>query len=76
MSFLVLRAYLMLIYFDLYLARSNFAVLYNKVRNALNSEFLVSTYGVLRLKLDPALYEWQFMDMNGNVLDRGLNVCH
>ena len=52
------------------------APLYSRVRGALNSEFLVSNYGVLRLKLDPALYEWQFMDMNGNILDRGLNVCH
>jgi Transglutaminase-like superfamily len=33
MSFLVLKAYLTLIYLDLYLARGNFAVLYNKVRN-------------------------------------------
>jgi hypothetical protein len=33
MSFLVLKAYLKLIYFDLYLARGNFAVLYDKVRN-------------------------------------------
>jgi len=32
MSFLVLQAYLKLIYFDLYLARGNFAALYNKVR--------------------------------------------
>jgi len=31
MSFLVLRAYLMLIYFDLYLIRGNFFVLYRKV---------------------------------------------
>ena len=46
------------------------------MRAAQNSEFLISNYGILRLKLDPALYEWQFMDMNGNVLDRGLNVCH
>ncbi|HEX6165121.1 MAG TPA: metallophosphoesterase [Vicinamibacterales bacterium] len=52
------------------------APLYNKVRHALNSEFFAANYGVLRLKLDPALYEWQFFDMNGNVLDRGLNVCH
>ena len=52
------------------------APLYNKVRGALNSEFFAANYGMLRLKLDPALYEWQFMDMNGNVLDRGLNVCH
>jgi hypothetical protein len=33
MSFLVLKAYLKLIYFDLYLARGNFAALYEKVRN-------------------------------------------
>ena len=32
MLFLVLRAYLNLIYFDLYLARGNFAALYDKVR--------------------------------------------
>jgi len=31
-SFLVLEAYLKLIYFDLYLARGNFAALHNKVR--------------------------------------------
>jgi hypothetical protein len=33
MSFLVLKAYLKLIYFDLYLARGNFSALYDKVRN-------------------------------------------
>src|SRR5260370_39705838 len=32
MSFLVIRAYLKLIHFDLYLARGNFAALYNEVR--------------------------------------------
>jgi hypothetical protein len=32
MSFPVLKAYLMLIHFDLYLARGNFAALYDKVR--------------------------------------------
>jgi len=32
MSFLVLRAYLKLIYFDLYLARGNFSALYDTVR--------------------------------------------
>jgi hypothetical protein len=34
MSFLVLKAYLKLIYFDLYLAQGNFAALYDKVRNS------------------------------------------
>ena len=33
MSFLVLKAYLKLIYFDLYLARGNFSALYDKVRH-------------------------------------------
>ena len=33
MSFLVLRAYLKLIYFDSYLARGSFSALYDKVRN-------------------------------------------
>jgi hypothetical protein len=33
MSFLVLEAYLKLIYFDLYLARRDFSALYDKVRN-------------------------------------------
>jgi len=32
MSFLVLQAYLKLIHFDLYLARGNFAALYDRVR--------------------------------------------
>ena len=52
------------------------ATLYGRMRTAINSELLISSYGILRLKLDPALYEWQFMDVNGNVVDRGLNVCH
>jgi len=52
------------------------APLYGRVRNAANSELLISTYGILRLKLDPALYEWQFLDTTGNVLDRGVTVCH
>lgn len=33
MSFLILKAYLKLVHFDLYLTRSNFAALYDKVRN-------------------------------------------
>jgi hypothetical protein len=33
MSFLVFKAYVKLIHFDLYLARGNFAALYDKVRN-------------------------------------------
>lgn len=33
MPFLALKAYLQLVHFDLYLARGNFAALYDKVRN-------------------------------------------
>lgn len=33
MTFLVLKAYLKLIYFDLYLARGNFSALYDRVRS-------------------------------------------
>ncbi len=49
---------------------------YQRARAAARSELLLSTHGVLRLKLEPALYEWEFLGVNGNVLDRGLNVCH
>jgi hypothetical protein len=38
MSFLVLEAYLKLIYFDLYLARGNFSALYDKVRGYLTGK--------------------------------------
>jgi len=49
---------------------------YQRARGAIRSELLISTHGVLRLKLEPALYEWEFLGVNGNVLDRGLNICH
>lgn len=49
---------------------------YARARAAAHSELLLSTHGLLRLKLEPALYEWEFRDVNGSVLDRGLNICH
>lgn len=53
------------------------APLYNKVRTSANSEFFLSQWGLLRLKLEPALYEWQFLEYNtGNVIDPGLTICH
>ena len=53
------------------------APLYHKVRTAANSEVLHSQWGLLRMKLDPAKYEWQFLEYNtGNVLDSGLTICH
>lgn len=52
------------------------APLYGRMRTAGTSELMLANFGMMRVKLDPALYEWQFMDVNGHVLDRGLNVCH
>jgi hypothetical protein len=49
---------------------------YQRARQALRSELMISTHGLLRLKLDTALYEWEYHAANGNVLDRGLNICH
>jgi len=49
---------------------------YQRARAAPRSELLISTHGLLRLKLEPALYEWEYLGVNGNVLDRGLNICH
>jgi hypothetical protein len=49
---------------------------YQRARQALRSELMISTSGVLRLKLDNALYEWEYVGAHGNVLDRGLNICH
>jgi hypothetical protein len=49
---------------------------YQRARAAMNSEMMISTHGLLRLKLEPALYEWEYLGVNGAVLDRGLNVCH
>ena len=60
----------------LFIVGTGGAPLYARARAATRSELLLSTHGLLRLKLEPALYEWEFQDVNGVVLDRGLNVCH
>ena len=49
---------------------------YHRARASRNSEVLISTHGLLRLKLEPALYEWEYLAANGNVLDKGLSICH
>jgi hypothetical protein len=49
---------------------------YQRARAAANSEVMRSTHGMLRLKLEPALYEWEYLGVNGSVLDRGLTICH
>ena len=60
----------------LFIAGTGGAPLYARARAAAHSEFRLSTYGLLRLQLEPALYEWEFLDVNGAVRDSGLNICH
>jgi len=49
MSFLVLEAYLKLIYFDLYLARGNFSALYGRVRSYQTSKNTASADAIERI---------------------------
>lgn len=49
MSCLVLRAYLTLIYFDLFLARGNFAPLYEKVRRSVVRKVTAPDHAVERI---------------------------
>lgn len=60
----------------LFIAGTGGATPYQRARSAMRSEVFLSLHGLLRLKLEPALYEWEFVDVNGNVRDRGLNICH
>ncbi len=60
----------------LFIVGTGGATPYQRARAAMHSELLLSTSGMLRLKLEPALYEWEFRDVNGAILDRGLNICH
>jgi 3',5'-cyclic AMP phosphodiesterase CpdA len=60
----------------LFIAGSGGAPPYRPVRSAPLSEVVLSTHGLLRLKLEPALYEWEFRDVSGRILDPGLNICH
>ncbi len=59
-----------------FIAGTGGAPLYSRGRTAANSEALVQQHGVLRLKLEPTLYEWQFVAVNGATLDQGVSVCH
>jgi len=44
---------------------------------AANSEFRqAGTYGVLRLTLHPANYDWEFLPASGSIADAGSTPCH
>jgi hypothetical protein len=51
------------------------ADLYNFVRNARNSEERIMRYGVARFTLRPAQVDWEFIGLDGTVLDSGLDTC-
>lgn len=51
------------------------AELYNFVRATRNSEERILRYGVARFTLRPAQLDWEFLGVDGNVRDRGLDTC-
>ena len=51
------------------------AELYQFVRAAPNSEERIMEFGVVRLTLRPAQVDWEFLNVSGNVRDRGLDTC-
>ena len=51
------------------------AELYQFVRTAQNSEARVMEFGVVRLTLRPAQVDWEFLNVSGNIVDRGLDTC-
>ncbi|MGH9176177.1 MAG: metallophosphoesterase family protein [Vicinamibacterales bacterium] len=52
------------------------ARLYNFQRMAANSQARIAAHGVLRLTLNPASYDWAFIDITGSVADAGADSCH
>jgi len=46
-------------------------------KQAVNSEFReAGVYGVLRLTLHPANYDWEFLPASGDIADSGSTPCH
>ena len=53
------------------------APLASALRRASNSEVLLTTFGILRLTLQPQSYRWEFLSAEGGgVLDSGTGTCH
>jgi hypothetical protein len=40
------------------------------------TERMIAAHGVLRLTLNADSYDWEFVDINGNVRDSGSEACH
>jgi len=41
-----------------------------------NTEFTASRFGVLKLRLHATSYDWQFVAVDGSVVDSGSAPCH
>lgn len=52
------------------------AQLTQPVRRMPNSEAIITTFGVLRLALEPQSYRWEFIAVGGGVVDSGSGLCH
>jgi acid phosphatase type 7 len=51
------------------------ADLTNFFRSAPNSEERIRRHGVIRMTLRPAQLEWEYLGIDGSILDRGLDTC-
>ena len=51
------------------------AELYTMSRTLPNLEVSASTFGVLKLTLQPGSYDWQFLAIDGGIRDTGHDVC-
>jgi hypothetical protein len=52
------------------------AMLYDFQRQEPNSQVRQRSHGVLRMRLSPTAYSWEFLDVNGGTLDGGADGCH
>ncbi len=60
-----------------FIAGTGGAPLYRPVARFPNSETIVEAWGVLRLRLSPMAYDWEFVDASsGAIADRGTASCH
>lgn len=58
-----------------FIAGGGGAELYNFVRVAPNSEQRIAGHGVMRFTLRPAQVDWEYIALDGTVVDRGLDTC-
>jgi acid phosphatase type 7 len=58
-----------------FIAGTGGADLNNFVRNTANSEERIMRYGVARFTLRPAQLDWEFVGLDGSIVDRGLDTC-